>query len=64
LSRKIEGDAACREGDCSHGNQLLTSLMVAGTAKVKRKVPTTVVPGDYIVPITVSILVSYPFSAC
>lgn len=26
----------------------------AGTAKVKRKVPTTVVPGDYIVPITVS----------
>lgn len=28
--------------------------MVADAAKVKRKVPTTVVPGDYIVPITVS----------
>ena len=29
-------------------------LMVSGTGKVKRKVPTTVVPGDQIVPITVS----------
>ena len=35
-------------------NFIFILFMVSGTGKVKRKVPTTVVPGDQIVPITVS----------
>ena len=35
-------------------NFIFILFMVLGTGKVKRKVPTTVVPGDQIVPITVS----------
>lgn len=35
-------------------NFIFILFMVSGTGKVKRKVPTTVVPGDHIVPITVS----------
>ena len=45
-------------------NFIFILLMVSGTGKVKRKVPTTVVPGDQIVPITVSCCskITYCFS--
>lgn len=45
-------------------NFIFILFMVSGTGKVKRKVPTTVVPGDHIVPITVGCCskITYCFS--